>query len=187
KSTATWPSAPPLPLNVIVSPTSSVRSEVSLERRSFGPWRSNSRPSRLPERSDASRTIRARRSRSSLPPCEQLTRAQSIPASTSWSKTSGGSVDGPSVATIFVRRVAITPRRLSEFDVGAEHDRAVVGQVEVADRVGGVARDRGEQLLAPAGHARVVGEHDRGARDEVGDVLEVHVALELLERAAQQR
>ena len=42
-------------------------------------------------------------------PCEQFSRAQSIPAATSWSSTPGGSVAGPSVATIFVRRSSIPP------------------------------------------------------------------------------
>src|SRR5918995_2779884 len=74
----------------------------------------------------------------------------------------------------------------SELDVRAEHDGALVGQLEVGDGVGSVARDRREQPLAPAGHARVAGDHDRGARDEVRDLLEVDVALELLERAAQE-
>ena len=37
-------------------------------------------------------------------PCEQLMRAQSMPAAMSWSSIPGPSVAGPSVATILVRR-----------------------------------------------------------------------------------
>ena len=96
-----------------MSPTSRSRCAVAPDSRSFGPCRSNSSPSALPERSDASRTSRARRSRSSAPPCEQFTRAQSMPAATRRSSTPGASVAGPSVARIFVRRCVITPRRLA--------------------------------------------------------------------------
>src|SRR5438034_11628070 len=37
-----------------------------------------------------------------------------------------------------------------DLDVRAHHDRALVWQEEVLDRVGGVARDGEEELLAPA-------------------------------------
>src|SRR3954471_482897 len=42
----------------------------------------------------------------------------------------------------------------SELDVRGHHDRAVVREVEVGHRAGGVAGDRDEQLLAPRRHAR---------------------------------
>ena len=59
------------------------------------------RPSRAPRRPC--------RRRSSWVPCEQFRRAQFTPAATSRSSTPGGSVAGPSVATIFVRRPNIGP------------------------------------------------------------------------------
>src|SRR5215208_7582193 len=115
KSTFTRSSPPPspLPVKVTVSPTSSSRGAVSPDSRSFGPCRSNSSPSVLPARSDASRTPRARRRRSSAPPWEQFTRAQSMPAATRRSSMPGGSVAGPRVARIFVRRWVITQPRLA--------------------------------------------------------------------------
>src|SRR5215213_7689023 len=110
KSTVTRSSPPPspLPVNVRRSPTSRSRAAVAPDNRSFGPWRSNSTPSALSVRCDAARTSRARRSRSSAPPCEQFTRAQSMPAATRRSSTPGASVAGPRVARIFVRRSVIT-------------------------------------------------------------------------------
>ena len=97
-------SEPPLPQKTTASPAARMRVAVSADSRSLGPWRSNSSPSGRPARSAASRTAAARRRRSSCVPCEQFSRAQSTPAATSWSSTPGGSVAGPSVATIFVLR-----------------------------------------------------------------------------------
>ena len=104
KSTITRPGPGPSSENVIVSPVCITCSAVSPFRRSFGPWRSNSRPSGRPQRWAASRTSAARRLSASASPWEQFSRAQSIPAATRRSRTPGASVAGPSVATIFVRR-----------------------------------------------------------------------------------
>src|SRR5688500_19721383 len=179
KSTATKPSrASPLPVKVTVSPTSRSRCTVSLESRSFGPWRSNSRPRCLPERSDASRTILARRSRSSPPPWEQFTRAQSIPAATSRSKTSGGSVDGPSVATIFVRRVGITIGTLAS---PSTREPAAFERPPELDQVARIAQRGPGHLLeatqAVAERVRVHVQHPRG-------LLDAHL---LVEPRAQRR
>ena len=61
--------------------------------------------------------------------------------------------------------------------VAAHGDRAVGGQAEVAGRVGRVVRQRDEQGLAPAGHARAAGAAQGTARDEVGRVVEVAGSL----------
>jgi hypothetical protein len=54
----------------------------------------------------ASRTRRAVSAWSSLVPCEKFSRATSMPASTIRTSTSGAREAGPTVATIFVRRIA---------------------------------------------------------------------------------
>ena len=99
---------PPAPVKTISSPACTRRSTVAPDSRSFGPCRSNIRPSGRPARAPAARTSAARRRRSSASPCEQFRRAQSRPAATSWSSTPGASVAGPSVATIFVRRSSMS-------------------------------------------------------------------------------
>ena len=62
------------------SPGRSILVSVSADSRSFGPCRSNSSPTDRPARLAAARTSAARRRSSSAVPCEQFSRAQSIPA-----------------------------------------------------------------------------------------------------------
>jgi hypothetical protein len=64
-------------------------------------WRSNISATGRPARAAAARSSALRLTRSSELPCEQLSLAQSNPAAIS--SSSRPSVDGPSVATIFVR------------------------------------------------------------------------------------
>ena len=60
------------------------------------------------------------------------------------------------------------------------HDHgALVRELEVLDRVAGVARHAEEELLAPARHAVVVGLRQRDPGDVVGQAVEVDLALEL--------
>ena len=75
-----------------------------------------------------------------------------------------------------------------ERDLGADHDGAVAGQPEGVDRARGVAGHRDEEPLAPGPQRARGGRGDRDARDEVGGVLEVEVALEqaLLATQAQR-
>src|SRR4051812_16347621 len=71
--------------------------------RILGPPRSSSTPTHLSARAAASRTNASRRRRSSTIPCEAFRRTTSRPARIISVNTFRSSVDGPTVATIFVR------------------------------------------------------------------------------------
>src|SRR5689334_9252757 len=76
--------------------------------RILGPWRSARMPTARPEAAAASRTRRYTFSWSSWLPWLKLSRATSMPASTRPRIRSGEEVAGPSVQTIFARRVTRT-------------------------------------------------------------------------------
>src|SRR5690348_6875224 len=81
--------------------------------RSFGPCRSAMSATGRPTSAAISRTSQARAECSSCFPCERLKRTASTPAAMSARRRSRESDDGPSVATIFVRRsIAITRLRV---------------------------------------------------------------------------
>ena len=73
--------------------------------RIFGPGRSASTPTGRPTRRATSRTVASRSRCSSTVPWLRLSRTTSTPARTIASSRAGSSLAGPSVATIFVRRV----------------------------------------------------------------------------------
>src|SRR5215211_5886410 len=70
-----------------------------------------------------------------------------MPAATSCSSTSGGSVAGPRVATIFVRRKVITLRRLASPSTG---EPAPLERPPQLDEVARVAQRRARHLLEAA-------------------------------------
>ncbi len=92
---------PPGSVSSTCSPVWRVRASMSPARRIFGPWRSNITATGRPAVAAAARSSALRLIRSSEVPCEQLSLAQSNPEAISASRRP--SVDGPSVATIFVR------------------------------------------------------------------------------------
>ena len=98
------------PQNVTASPAATARGLVSAASRSFGPWRSNSRPIARPERCAAAAHVGRAATQVVVRAVPSSSAARSrAPASTSASRTPGGSVAGPSVATIFVRRSSMRP------------------------------------------------------------------------------
>lgn len=72
--------------------------------RSLGPGKSARTATLRRSAAAASRRRATRRTCSSVVPCEKLMRATSTPASSTARRTAGGSVAGPSVATMRVRR-----------------------------------------------------------------------------------
>src|SRR5262245_5009260 len=119
-STGSSPSrVPSLPTTTTSSPDVSAPGAGSSPIRSFGPCRSAISASGRPSLASASRTRRARSACSSRLPCERLSRAASMPASTSARTPSAVPVAGPMVATIFVLRggcATIVPRLAPAFD-----------------------------------------------------------------------
>ena len=98
------PSRPLAPTTTVISvPVARSRGSESSPTLNFGPWRSPIRASGRPARSCAPRTSAARSEWSSCVPWERLSRAASIPDSTSASSMSGEEHAGPIVATILVR------------------------------------------------------------------------------------
>src|SRR3569833_1079731 len=81
--------------------------------RILGPPRSSSTPTHLSARAAASRTNASRRRRSSSVPCEAFRRTTSRPARIISVNTFRSSVDGPTVATIFVR-LNMCPKQIIE-------------------------------------------------------------------------
>src|SRR5579884_51296 len=97
---------------VTSSPVRRTTGSSSSPMRSFGPCRSAISATGWPTSAAISRTSQARCECSSWVPCERLKRTASTPAPTSARSRSGESVDGPSVATIFVRRSTGTNARV---------------------------------------------------------------------------
>src|SRR5579862_8112548 len=110
--------------------------------RIFGPPRSSSTPTHRSARRAAARTAASRRRRSSTVPCEALRRTTSTPARIICVSTSGSSVAGPRVATIFVR-----------LSTGAA--RSTTGALlEHGDRGQGLAFDELEERATAGGDVR---------------------------------
>src|SRR5437660_369079 len=95
---------------VTASPTVSSRGAFSWPTRMRGPWRSTRTATGSPRAPAAARTNSIQRPRSSVVPCEALTRITLAPASSRAAMRASVPVAGPRVATIFVRRIT-TPAR----------------------------------------------------------------------------
>jgi hypothetical protein len=89
--------------------TSTARPPAKRSIRTFGPRRSPRMPTTRPALAAAARVPSIRRAWSSKLPCEKFTRTRSTPAAMRSASAAGGSVAGPSVATILVRLAICAP------------------------------------------------------------------------------
>ena len=178
-STRSAPSGTPLSAPTATrassSPAATSRAATEEASRILGPLRSATRAMCRPAAAAASRAAAARARQSSGVPCEQLMRTPSMPASTSARMTSGGSVAGPRVARILVRRRG-TPATLAERGGWREARPRYRNRMATSVSVGDLSRD-------PAQVARSLPAWRRGDPDEAAHQTLTASARDLHSRA----